>query len=93
MNPTYIGAALSALGLVGNLVWTVVNLRTHALITAKIDELKKDLKAEYVSCSVFEGHQGVCSERHREMCRRLDILEGQRGPAPVTPIDHGHGRA
>jgi hypothetical protein len=50
MNPyfTHIPALLTALGLVVNAVWTVVNFRSEARIGRKIDELKGYIDRHYV---------------------------------------------
>lgn len=48
MNPTWITAAVSVMGFIGNLLWTVINLRIENKILTRLDELKDWADARFV---------------------------------------------
>jgi hypothetical protein len=78
MSASVIAAALGALGLAGNLGWMLINLRMENRIGVKIDGLKAWMEDRYVSVAAWEGCRRLCGERHAEVCRRLEELEGRR---------------
>lgn len=93
IEPIHITAGVAGIGLAGNAIWTVVNLKmqaamaeVQAAIGAKIDGLRDWMAREYTAVPAFEACQQLCGERMVEICRRLDRLEGIHPPAPLTPM-------
>ena len=72
-STVYVG--LVALGMLGNLVWMIANLRIEGRITTRLDALKDWLEERYVSTKEFEGCRTFCAGQHAELCRRVDALE------------------
>jgi hypothetical protein len=64
MNPSWIPAICASLGLLANLIWTIVNLQMRADLAKQIAELKEWMSHEYVP-------QEMCSLRH--------AIKGDRG--------------
>jgi hypothetical protein len=60
MNPAWIPAICTVIGLIGNAVWSAVNLQMRADLAKQIEELKDWMRHEYVP---------------REMCRLCDGLK------------------
>ena len=56
MNSGWLVPALTALGLLVNFIWTVINLTLTARLTKQISELKDDIAREYTS-------ETLCAER------------------------------
>ena len=86
VNGSLIAAAVAVVGLMGNLIWMLINLRMESRIGAKIDALKDWMGERYVATHAFQGCQTLCAERHTELqklcgerhaevCRRLKELE------------------
>ncbi len=64
---SWLPVILTGVGLVANLVWTVVNLRVDARLGQKIDGLKEYMDEHYI-------RRRECDERHGETFRRLASL-------------------
>ena len=54
MNPSWIPAICASLGLVTNLIWTVLNLKMRADLANQIADLKKWMATEYITREVLE---------------------------------------
>jgi hypothetical protein len=65
--------------MVVNLIWTALNVRTLA-------GLKEQIRKEFPTRTECTLTQRISDDRHAEVCRRLDCLEG------VLPRQ-AHGRA
>ena len=72
-SAVYVG--LVALGMLGNLMWMIANLRIEGRITTRLDALKDWLEQRYVSNKEWEGCRDVCAAWHTEICRRMDAVE------------------
>ena len=67
MNSSYIGLVLTAVGLLANLVWTIINLRIEGRLERRFNDLKEYMEERYVCAD-------LCEERFHAICRRLDKL-------------------
>jgi len=59
MNPSWIPAGVAVLGLIANLVWTIVNMRMRADLADQIGALKEWMSQKYVPqemCLLRHGH-------------------------------------
>ena len=54
MNPAWIPAICASVGLVTNLIWTVLNLKMRADLANQIADLKKWMATEYITREVLE---------------------------------------
>lgn len=78
ITPGIISAAIALLALAGNLLWTMANLRIENRIGAKIEGLKEWMALQYVSSAQFAGLKELLDERHKGLCKRLDVIESER---------------
>jgi hypothetical protein len=72
-STVYIG--LVALGMLGNLVWMIANLRIEGRITSRLTELKDWLEQRYVGTKEWEGFYAVYVSQHADLTRRVEALE------------------
>ena len=71
MNQSYVTIAVFVLGALGNLLWTLINLRVAKTVADKIDDLKTWMDGRYYLAEVAEI-------RDMDVDRRLSWLEKQR---------------
>ena len=59
MNPNWVLAGITGLGLVVNAVWTLVNMQMRSAVRQAIDELKRWMQEEYVPERICRLRMGV----------------------------------
>jgi hypothetical protein len=62
INPAWIPAGVTVVGIIANAVWSAVNLQMRADLAKQIEELKDWMRREYVPremCQLCDGKKGA----------------------------------